>query len=73
MFWTSLMKDRFDFAYCGDMVHVWLINHGAHGMLNRAVRELIICMLIPDSLKIEIRPANKRLEKCQISGVRQRL
>lgn len=37
-------------AYCGNVIHVGLLDHCGHGALHRAVFELVIGVLIPYSL-----------------------
>lgn len=54
------------------MIHIWFLYHGAHGVLDRAIGELIVSVLVPDGLEVEIGPPDLRLEKCQIASVRDR-
>lgn len=51
------------------MVHVGLLDHGAHGMLDGAVFELIEGVLLPERLEVEKGPIHEGLEKSQVAGM----
>lgn len=36
------------------MIHVWFLNHCAHGVLWRAVSELIVSVFFPDGLEVKV-------------------
>lgn len=55
------------------MVHIRLLNHGAHRMLDGAVCKLIVRVLFPNGLEIKVRPVHARLEELQAARVRYRL
>lgn len=52
-----------------DVVHIGFGHHGGHGLLDAAVAELIVGVLIPDLLEIEVRSIEKRLEEGQAACV----
>ena len=55
------------------MVHVWLLHHSTHSMLDRSVGELIVRVLLPDVFQIKVWPAHPRLQELQVSCVRHRV
>ena len=60
-------------TYGRDMVDIWLLHHGAHGVLDRAIGEFVICVLLPDTLQVEKRPVHLGLEELQVSRMRDRV
>ena len=56
-------------AHRWHMIHVWLLNHSAHGVLHRAIRELIVGVLIPDGFKVEVRAAEFGFEEGEASSM----
>jgi len=57
-------------TYSGDVVNVRFLYHSAHGMLNRPVGKLVVCVLFPDRLQVEIRTAHLWFQELQIPRVR---
>jgi hypothetical protein len=51
------------------MIHVWLLHHSTHGMLDRSVSKLVICVLLPDLLQIEEWTTHLRLQELQVPRV----
>jgi hypothetical protein len=60
-------------TYSGDMIDIWLLDHSAHSMLNRAISKLVVGMLFPDILKIKIGTSDLGFQELKISRVRDRL
>lgn len=52
-----------------NVVHIRLLHHSAHRVLDRPIVEFEIRVFIPDGLQIEIRTVHVFLQKCQVSGV----
>lgn len=44
---TDIYRDT---TYRRYMIHIRFLNHGAHGVFYRAIREFIIGVLVPDGL-----------------------
>lgn len=53
------------------MVDIGLLHHRAHGVLDGAVRELVIGVLLPDGFEVEVGPVHDGFEELQGAGVRQ--
>lgn len=46
--------DSRDAAYCRDMIHIRLLHHRRHRILDTSVLKFVICMLIPEQFEIEV-------------------
>lgn len=55
------------------MIDVRFLNHSCHRVLDRPVRKLIICMLIPNRLQVKVRAVHFLLEEGEISSMRDGL
>lgn len=51
------------------MVHVRLLHHRSHGLLNRPVAKFKVSVLIPDLFEVENWPTKIFLEERQTAGV----
>ena len=51
------------------MVYIWLLHHGAHGMLYGAIGEFIVGVFVPDGFEVEIGTAEFCLEEGKVASV----
>jgi hypothetical protein len=49
------------------MVHVWLLHHSTHSVLDRSVGELVVRVLLPNVFQIKVWTAHLRLQELQVS------
>lgn len=58
---------------CGwNVVHVWFLYHCTHGVLNRAVGELVVGVLLPDLFEVEVGSLHVRFQVLEIPCMRDR-
>ncbi len=51
------------------MIDIRFLHHGAHSVFYRSICKLIVCMLIPDCLKIKKGTIHELLEKSKVPSV----
>ena len=50
-------------THCGNMINVWLRDHGAHCVFHTSVGKLIESVLVPYFLQIEVGATHEGLQK----------
>lgn len=50
-------------TYRGNMIHVWLLDHRAHGVLDRSILKFIVRVLLPNLLQVKIGTVHPFLQK----------
>lgn len=66
---SSRQLTRRGATYRRHVVHVWLLHHGAHGVLHGAVGELVVRVLVPDGLEVKVRAPDEGLEEGEAARV----